>query len=318
MIVNPAAGRGRTRRVWPQIAAALAAEGLRFELAQTRASGEAEQLARSAAGYAAVIAVGGDGTVHEVVNGLMHVPQAHRPAFGVLPSGSGDDYAKMIPPRAPGGPRPRWQEAVQRLAHGVARAHDVGVVRNEEQGERYFANGMDVGFGAHVAHNFTMLPFWLTGLAGYLAAIARTLIRYPALELSVQLDDGTAIAQRSTITAVMNGRCFGGSFWACPEASADDGLLDVLIADEVSRAQILRLVPKLMRGRHLGEPVLRVARARRVRIESEAPLPVEADGELPWRAARRLDICVLPGALRVLGAVESQPPRGGDVEGGSA
>jgi len=318
VIVNPAAGRGRARRLWPQVAAALAAEGLRFELAQTRAPGEAEQLAESAAGYGAVIAVGGDGTVHEVVNGLMRVPQGRRPALGVLPLGSGDDYAKMVPPRAPGGPRARWQDAVQRMLRGAARAHDVGVMRNEEEGERYFANGMDVGFGAHVAQNFTTLPRWLPGLGGYLAAIARTMLRYPALELNLRLDDGAPVAQRSTITAVMNGRCFGGSFWACPGASADDGLLDVLIADEVSRAQILRLVPKLMRGRHLGEPVLRVARARRVRIESDAPLPVEADGELPWRAARRLEIAVLPGALRVLGAVESQPPRGGDVEGGSA
>lgn len=315
MIVNPAAGRGRTRRLWPQVAAALAAEGLRFELAQTRTPGEAEQLAEAAAGYAAVIAVGGDGTVHEVVNGLMRVPPARRPALGVLPLGSGDDYAKMVPPRAPGAARPRWQDAVQRLARGAARAHDVGVMRNDEDGERYFANGMDVGFGAHVAHNFGALPGWLTGLGGYLTAIARTLLRYPSLELSVQLDDDAPIAQRSTITAVMNGRCFGGSFWACPEASAVDGLLDVLIAEEVSRMQILRLVPKLMSGRHVGEPVLRIVRARRVRIESDAPLPVEADGELPWRAARRLEIGILPGALRVLGAVESQPPRGGDVEG---
>jgi len=318
VVVNPAAGRGRTRRAWPQVAAALAAEGLRFELAQTRAAGEAALLAESAAGYPAVIAVGGDGTVHEVVNGLMRLPQARRPALGVLPLGSGDDYAKMVPPRAPGAARPRWQDALQRMLRGAARAHDVGVMRNEQEGERYFANGMDVGFGAHVAHNFSVLPRWLPGLGGYLVAIGRTLLRYPSLELNLQLDDGAPVAQRSTITAVMNGRCFGGSFWACPAASADEGLLDVLIAEEVSRAQILRLVPKLMRGRHVGEPVLRLVRARRVRIESETPLPVEADGELPWRAVRRLEIGVLPGALRVLGAVESQPPRRGDVEGGTA
>jgi len=118
--------------------------------------------------------------------------------------------------------------------------------------------------------------------------------------MRLQFDDQAPFAHRSTITAIMNGRCFGGSFWACPEACADDGLLDVLLADVVSRTQILRLVPKLMRGRHVGEPVLRMLRARRVLIESDAPLVVEADGELPPLHTQRIEIGIVPGALRVL------------------
>jgi len=303
VILNPAAGRGRARRLWPQVAAALGAAGIEFDLAETRAPHDASCLAAGAADhYLAVIAVGGDGTVHEAVNGLMRVPAAARPALGVVPVGSGDDFAKMVALAGPGTPRPRWQDVVQAIAHGAWRAHDVGVIRDGEGGERYFANGMDVGFGAHVARNIAEVPSWLTGLAAYLAAIARTMVRYPALSLRLQFDDQAPFAQRSTIAAIMNGRCFGGSFWACPEARADDGLLDVLLADVVSRAQILRLVPRLMRGRHVGDPLLRMLRARRVLIESDEPLVVEADGELPWLAARRLEIGVLPGALRVLAA----------------
>jgi diacylglycerol kinase (ATP) len=302
VILNPAAGRGRARRLWPQVAAALAAAGVEFDLAETRAPLEASRLAERAAGRtSALIAVGGDGTVHEAVNGLMRVPAAARPALGVVPLGSGDDFAKMLPPRSPGAPRPDWRAALAAIARGASRGYDVGVIRDGEGGERYFANGMDVGFGAHVARNIAEVPRWLTGLGAYLAAIARTMLRYPTLELRLQFDDQAPFAQRSTIAAIMNGRCFGGSFWACPEARADDGLLDVLLADEVSRAQILRLVPKLMHGRHLGEPVLRMLRARRVVIESDKPMVVEADGELPWLAARRLEIEVLSGALRVLG-----------------
>jgi diacylglycerol kinase (ATP) len=301
VILNPVAGRGRARRLWPQVDAALAAAGVGFDLAETRAPLEAMRLAEGAAGRcAAVIAVGGDGTVHEVVNGLMRAPAGARPALGVLPVGSGDDYAKMLPPRSPGAPRPHGRAALAAIALGRARAHDVGVIRDGECGERYFANGMDVGFGAHVARNIAQVPRWVTGLGAYLAAIAQTMARYPTLELRLQLDGGEPFAHRSTIAAVMNGRCFGGSFWACPEACADDGLLDVLLADVVSRAQILRLVPKLMRGTHCGEPVLRMLRARRVRIESQTPLIVEADGELPALAGRRLEIEVVPGALRVL------------------
>lgn len=301
VIFNPAAGRGRARRLWPQVAAALAAAGVEFDLAETRAPLEGMRLAEGAAGrYAAVIAVGGDGTVHEAVNGLMRAPAGARPALGVVPLGSGDDYAKMLPPRSPGVPRPHWRAALAAITRGEARTHDVGVIRDGEGGERYFANGMDVGFGAHVARNIARVPLWVTGLGAYLAAIAQTMLRYPTLEVRLQLDDGEPFAHRSTLAAVMNGRCFGGSFWACPEARADDGLLDVLIADAIGRTQILRLVPKLMRGRHTGEPVLRMLRARRVLIESDEALVVEADGELPPLAGRRLEIEVVPGALRVL------------------
>jgi len=301
VILNPVAGRGRARRLWRQVDAALVAAGIEFELSETREPFEAMRLAEGAAGrHAAVLAVGGDGTVHEAVNGLMRVPAAARPALGVVPVGSGDDFAKMLPPLSPGAPRPHWRAAIEAIARGQAREHDVGVIRDGEGGERWFANGMDAGFGAHVVCNIAQVPRWLTGLGAYLAAIARTMVHYPTLELRLQLDDEPPFAHRSTIAAIMIGRCFGGSFWACPEARADDGLLDVLLADVVSRAQILRLVPKLMRGRHTGEPVLRMLRARKVLIESASPLVFEADGELPPLDGRRLEISLEPGALRVL------------------
>jgi YegS/Rv2252/BmrU family lipid kinase len=302
VVFNPAAGRGRARRLWPQAAAALAAMGIEFEMAETRAPNEAMRLAEGAAERCStVIVAGGDGTVHEVVNGLMRVPVAVRPALGVLPLGSGDDYAKMLPPLSPGAPRPHWRTAVAAIALGRTRAHDVGVICDGEGGECFFANGMDVGFGAHVARNIAGVPRWVTGLGAYLTAIAQTMLRYPTLEVRLQFDDEEPFAHRSTIAAVMNGRCFGGSFWACPEARADDGLLDVLLADVVGRTQILHLVPRLMRGTHVGEPVLRMLRVRRLVIESQTPLIVEADGELPLLDGRRLEIEVVPQALRVLG-----------------
>ena len=301
VVLNPVAGRGRVRREWQRVREALASAGIEFELTQTAGPLDAIGLAERAAGrHATVIAVGGDGTVHEVVNGLMRAPAAARPALGVVPLGSGDDYAKMLPPLAPGAARPGLRAAVAGIARGEARLHDVGVIRDGRGGERYFANGMDAGFGAHVVRNIAEVPRWLTGLGAYLAAIARTMVRYPMLELRLQLDDQAPFEHRSTLAAIMNGRCFGGSFWACPEALADDGLLDVLLADVVSRAQILRLVPKLMRGRHTGEPVLRMLRARRVMIESASPLVIEADGELPLLDGRRLEITLEPGALRVI------------------
>jgi diacylglycerol kinase family enzyme len=159
---------------------------------------------------------------------------------------------------------------------------------------------MDIGFGAHASRNTRSVPQFLTGLGIYLGALALTLVRYPKLVVSLQLDGGEAFTQTTAMTAVMNGRSFGGSFNVCPDARADDGELDLLIADGVGRLAILGLVPRIMRGAHGGDPRLRLVRAKRVVLESAAPLLVEADGEIAFEGARRLEIEILPGALRVL------------------
>jgi YegS/Rv2252/BmrU family lipid kinase len=286
VILNPVAGRGRLRREWPRTADRLRAAGVDFEVAQTSAPGDAERIAADADGFDAVIAAGGDGTVHEVVNGLLRAGASA--AFGVLPLGSGDDFAKMLPAGDP----------VERIARGTTRAFDAGRIVAGET--RYFANGMDVGFGAHASRNVRRVPWPLTGLGAYLGALALTLLRYPRLELRVRLDEAEPFAQSTAMTAVMNGRAFGGSFHVCPGACADDGELDLLIANGVGRLEILGLVPRIMRGAHAGHPRLKLVRAKRVALESDAPLLVEADGEIAFEDARRLEIEVLPGALRVL------------------
>jgi len=288
VILNPVAGRGRLRREWPRMADRLRAAGVAFDLVETRAPGEGVALAeRAAHEYPAVIAAGGDGTVHEVANGLLRARSGA--AFGVLPLGSGDDFAKMLPAGDP----------VERIKRGATRPFDAG--RIEADGvTRFFANGMDIGFGAHGAYNMRKVPRFLTGFAAYLGTLAITLVRYPILRVTVQLDDGAAFTQDTAMAAVMNGRAFGGSFHVCPDARADDGLLDVFVADGVGRLAILGLVPKILRGAHGGDRRIRLARAKRVLLESPAPLLVEADGEIAFEDARRLEIDVLPGAFRVL------------------
>ena len=288
VILNPTAGRGRALREWPRQAEALRDAGISFEMTQTREPGEAVGLAQRAAREVdVVVAAGGDGTVHEVANGLLLA--GGEAALGVLPLGSGDDFVKMLPPRGP----------VERLVQGTARPLDAGRIV-AGAATRYFANGMDIGFGAHASRNVTRVPRFLTGLGAYLGALALTLVRYPKLEVRLQLDDEPAFAQTTAMTAVMNGRAFGGSFHVCPDARADDGMLDLLIADGIGRLAILGLVPRIMRGTHGDDCRLRLVRARRVVIESQEPLLVEADGEIVFEDARRLEIEVLPGALRVL------------------
>lgn len=233
-----------------------------------------------------MVAAGGDGTVHEVVNGLMRA--GAQSALGVIPLGSGDDFAKLLP-----------GDLVARLLSGDERRFDVGRI-DSGAGTRYFANGMDVGFGAHGADNLRRVPGALKGLGAYLGALVLTLLDYPVLRLRVQLDDAPAFDLDTVMAAAMNGTTFGGSFRVCPEARPDDGLLDLLLVDAVGRVGILDIVAKILRGTHAADPRLRLARARRLRIESPSPLIVEADGEIAFREAKQLDIAVLPRALRLI------------------
>jgi len=286
IIRNPAAGRGRAQREWPSIRERLCASGLSFQEMATRKPGEALSIAETST-HEVVIACGGDGTVHEVVNGLMR--GGRKASLGVIPVGSGDDFAKMLGPG----------DFVEKILNGKRRSFDVGKITSRDE-TRYFANGMDIGFGAHGARNVTLVPRFLTGFGAYLAALVLTLVRYPLLEVRIRIDDGPERALTTVMAAVMNGTTFGGSFRVCPEARADDGELDLLLVDALGRLEILALVPKILRGAHAGDPRLELRRARKVTIESAQPLLVEADGEIAFTGARRLEIGLLPGALAVL------------------
>ena len=244
----------------------------------TSRPGDAERFA-AAATHDVVIAVGGDGTVHEVVNGLMQA--GSQAALSVVPLGSGDDFAKLLVP-----------------GQGV-RSFDVGRITAEGR-TRYFANGMDIGFGAHGAANVARVPRFLTGFGAYLGALVLTMIRYPRLGVRIQVDDEPPFDFSTAMTAAMNGTTFGGSFQVCPDARPDDGQLDLLLVDPVGRLEILQLVPKILRGAHAGHPRLQLRRVRRLRIESAEPLLVEADGEIAFRSARDLLVEIRPAALRVL------------------
>ena len=258
--------------------------------------------------YSRVIAVGGDGTMHEVANGLLQASGENETIpVGLIPLGSGDDFAKVMPPEAPVGGKPLdWRTAVQKIVRGKIQSFDVGRMVGDHlrpefgEGAHYFVNGMDVGFGALAARNFFTTPKFLKGISAYLVAILKTMIDYPVLNLRIQLDDLPPFEQPTTMTVISNGRCFANGFWVCPNAQADDGLFDLMVTQRVGRLTILRIIPKLMHGNHVNEPVLRMYQARHVALESEAPLVVEADGEIPYLNTHCLTLDILPKKLRMI------------------
>jgi len=309
VIYNPHAGRGRVRTLWPQVELALHQAGVDFDIAATGFPLDALRLgAQAAQEYSAVVSVGGDGTTHEVVNGLLRASaEGETIPLGIVPMGTGDDFVKMLPPETPIGGKPfDWSAAVERIARGQTHLYDVGRIQAEGKkpglgdGPHYFTNSMTLGFGALAAFHHASMPRFLKGIWAYFAAIARTMVAFPVLHARFTLDEQPAFEQASTITAVMNGRCFGNGMWVAPQACADDGSLDMMITREISRLTIIRLLPKLMQGKHIHEPEVAMYRARKVVIESVAPLVVEADGEVPFLQARRLEVTVLPGRLRVM------------------
>ncbi|MBV6428066.1 MAG: Diacylglycerol kinase [Haliscomenobacter sp.] len=309
VIYNPQAGRGKAQAVWPQIYQSLLAHGMQVEIQTTNAPLHAKDLAMEAAGrgFQAVVAVGGDGTIHEVANGLLQVSGGGTSfPMGIIPVGNGDDFIKMLPPLPEIGQQGySWAVAVARIASGKRHRVDVGSLRafhqdGSEAGHRYFVNGVNLGFSAHAAFNFSSIPRFLTGFLGYLAAVLKTLWKYPLLDLTVQVDGLEEQTLQSSMVAIMNGRCFGRAFWVCPQADVQDGLLDMMIAKKINQWTILQKIPLMMKGSHLNDPLLQWFRGARISIASPRPLIVEMDGEVPFSDVFRVEIETLPGRLEVL------------------
>lgn len=287
LIINPRAGRGGASRAGADIARYLARHGFDCEARITNDRGHATELAREAAdaGADCVAVAGGDGSVYEVVNGLMQARA--RVPLAVLPVGTGNDFAKMLHSRD-------WREVCDKLRGGHTRGVDVGRCNGV-----HFANGVGAGFDAKVARIANGIR-WLRGDAVYAVALLRTLAFHhdnPELRITA---DGNSFTQRVTMLAAANGRVYGGSFRIAPEADIGDGLLDVVVAADFSRAQILKLVPRVLRGAHLDLPGVHFVRARTLLVESARPLPVHCDGEMLREGTERLEISLLPQALRVI------------------
>lgn len=292
VILNPAAGRGAALRARREVELALRGAGVEFRVAETRAPGDAVELAARAAeeGWPAVVAAGGDGTVHEVANGLLRAAGAGPTLpLGIVPVGTGNDFAKLVgAPRAP-------EEAVRCLLSAAPRPVDAGRV-----GERFFVNGVGIGLDARVAIEARRVRR-LRGTAVYLWALGRVLRSFRPPRMRVELD-GVEVADRPlTLLTVANGGCHGGGFWICPAARVDDGELDVCLAEEMALAEVLGFLPRVMRGTHGGHRKVALRRARTVRVSSPDPLPVHVDGEILAEAAHDLEVEVLPGRLTVLG-----------------
>jgi YegS/Rv2252/BmrU family lipid kinase len=288
IILNPAAGRGRAGRLRPALHDAFARGGGVVDLRETTHPGHERDLARAAAheGWPVVVAAGGDGTVHGVVNGLLEA--SAESALGVVPMGTGNDFAKLTGiPR--GAPRP----TADHLGRAVVRRFDVGHAAGE-----YFANGLGFGFGPAVIRHMSALPR-LRGFALYLIAAYRTFADFRPVVVSL---DAAEYHETGPVmlAEIAVGTTAGGGFRLTPDADPTDGQFDVCVIREVGLLEFLRYLPKVVRGAHIGLPPVTVFRTARITWHGQPPLELHMDGELRTIEADHLDVRVAPARLKVL------------------
>lgn len=267
VVINPAAGSGRAAGTWNRLRR-TAARLFPFDEATTRGPGDAQDVGRraAAAGVRRILAVGGDGTLHELVNGLAHTPVA----LGVLPSGTGNDFA-----RSQGffGPLPKLLEG---LARGAYRPIDLG-----QAGSTYYLNVAGVGFDAEVARRVNAMAHKAQGTIAYLGEAVRGAFRFEPPPLELRFDGGEVVGpERLLLVAVGNAPAYGGGMRICPQARVDDGLLDVLLVGDIRRWATLALLPRVFLGRHLGHPRIRLVRTSSVTVTGPPGIALHADGEI--------------------------------------
>ncbi len=287
VVLNPHAGRGQALRAWPRLERELRARGLTFESVIVQsAAGALAHVAALPEGQS-VLTVGGDGTVHALLPALIGT---HRPLASV-PLGSGNDFAGMW------GLQPGdLAAALDRLTR-VPQAVDA-LWADHGAGRAPLLNGLGMGLDARVAELLGKAPARLGGSGRYLWAALNTVRELRVSEVEVTLDGRAVYAGPAVLAAVMNGTRYGGGFRISPHADPRDGLLDVVLGGGLSRAQLLPLLARVLRGAHLGHPGVHAWRGREVRLRWNTPTPTHLDGEVVG-AWTELRAGVLPGAVRM-------------------
>ena len=298
IIVNPISGRGAGEKSIPLIEQVLRGDDMDFDLVCTECPWHAAELAQQACadGYAVVVAVGGDGTSNEVLNGLMMAKQSGKTAaMGMLCVGRGNDFAFGV-----GVPR-GVQDGGRVLAQGHRRVIDVGrVVGGLYPQGRYFGNGVGIGFDAVVGFEALKMKR-LSGFVSYIVAALKTIFLYYRAPLLRIEYDGQTLTLPALMVSIMNGRRMGGGFMMGPQAQPDDGLFDLCIAGQVSHSRILALVPHFMKGTQATQPSIKTARAQRVVVTAmEGVLPAHADGETLCTEGHELVMELLPRQVEVI------------------
>ena len=298
-IVNPASANRTTGKVWPSISEQLKAAGLDHEARVTVGPGDATGLTREGlkAGFRTIVAVGGDGTANEVVNGFFDGEKwlGDGARLGLISRGTGRDLIKTL-----GLPKDEG-EAIERLKAGRTRRLDLGRVRfTDHAGQpamRHFINIGDIGLGGDTVARVNRTTKALGGKISFLWGTLATVAGYRNKDVELVIDDGEPIRDRMCMVVVASGQYFGGGMRIAPDAQPDDGLFDVAVLGNLGKLELIMNIPKVYKGTHVTHPKIKFYHGTEVVIRSTPPAMLDLDGEQPGRTEARFSL--LPGLLDV-------------------
>lgn len=287
IIANPHSGRGRGRKALPLVRERLAELGLPYACSETTGPGMAGRLAAEAvkAGAEVLVVLGGDGTLHEVLNGVMSLER--RPKIAQVPVGTGNSFIKDLGMNS-------LEDGLAALASGSSRRVDVGKGRGSA-GDFWFINLTGVGFVARIARRAIAFKF----LGGFAYTIA-TLLELPFLRAKplTIVADGVTSVRDAIFVEVCNSTKTGGDMIMAPGALVDDGLFEVIVAKKMGRLEVLRLFPTIFAGTHVRDPKIEAFACKSIEVGFDGPEPATPDGELFGNCPLSME--VLPGAIEIL------------------
>lgn len=293
--MNPMAAKGAASKIDRIVERLLPSLGAPYEILRTERPGHATEMARAAMSRI-VVAVGGDGTINEVANGLVGADKV----LGIIPAGSGNDFVKSVGitrnlSHCFSTLRARTLKKIDlaSVACGVREGGSMKYARG-----RYFINGVGIGFDGQVAWRVSRMKH-LRGTLAYFVAVLQTLGNYRPPEFGITLD-GKSTTGTKLLIATGNGKSAGGGFYLTPEAIVDDGWLNTCAIEDVSVLKILRLIPAVMSGKSVNDAAVRYSRARSIEVESSAKFTVHADGEVVGHNVSGVRMEIVPGAVQLL------------------
>ncbi len=276
LIYNPAAGGGKARELQTPIVNYFTEKGIEMDLLVTQYSGHAIEMAESANldDYQAIVAAGGDGTIFEVLNGYYRNTCVKKPVFGILPNGTGNAFCRELNFYGED-----WKKAIDLIIQGHTKKIDVARFTTENK-LYYSLNMLGLGFVSDVNESSIKLKF--LGNQAYVLAVFQRLFKLKSYRLKLTLEQETeqVIERDNVFVEIANSRYTGKTFLMAPDAKLDDGLLDVVLLNKISRFKILRLFPTIFTGKHIQYPEIEVFQAKKIRVETEPRQILTPDGEL--------------------------------------
>lgn len=265
-VVNPVAGKGKNDFIVAKIKAAMSLLEISYEIKVTTKEKEAEEIVQKATskGFTKIVAVGGDGTVYEVANGLVgsDIP------LGVIPAGTGNDFARTV------GIPTDIEKALKTIVDGKILCIDYG-----KANDRCFVNVASVGLDAEIVKATAHVKRYFSGAGAYIAGMLRTLLQFHYKEISLKID---CLNRKKNVmlVAIANGKYYGGGMKIAPMAEITDGILQVCVIDRLSKWKLIRLFPTIFSGSHVRHKEVKLYKGKEISIKSEQPLLINLDGDI--------------------------------------